>query len=426
MNDAPTNATRREIAVEIPADVVARETELVLECYRKLARLPGFRRGRVPSSILRQRFAEDIKTEVVEALVPRYFREEAERQGLRPVSPPRVTDLHFHEGEPLRFKAAFEVMPEIEVEGYQELRPEPPAVTVTDDEVNQALEQLRQQHATYTAIAEDRPLNDGDYAQVELHGAPRESSATDAKPVHLEAVLVEVGGANTVKEFSENLRGARVGEAKTFDVTYPQDFNDQRLAGQTFTYTLNVKGNQTKHLPELTDEFARALSQEMQSADDLRRRVREQLVAERRHEAEQGAKEKILDGLVARHDFPVPDSLVEHQIDLRLERGLRALAAQGMRTEDMRKMDFDRLRAGQREQALREVKTSLILEKIAERESIRVSDEELDKEIGAVALQSRQPVESVRARLAKDGALERIRHRLRNEKTLDLLYRGSA
>jgi trigger factor len=436
--ETATNATRREIAVEIPADVVARETESVLEKYRKLARLPGFRRGRVPASIIRQRFGEDIKSEVVEALVPRYFREETERQGLKPVSQPRVTDLHVHEGEPLRFKAAFEVMPEVPVEGYEEIRPERVEVSVSEDEVSEAIERLREQHATYSAVEEDRPLADGDFAQVELNGAPKdaetapadatEAGAEDAaaKPVHLEEVLVEVGGTNTVKEFSENLRGARASEQKTFDVTYPQEFSDQRLAGKTFTYTLSVKGIKRKQLPELDDAFARELSNDLQTFDELRKRVRDGMEAERRHQAEHAAKEKILDTLVQRNDFPVPESLVEHQIDLRLERGLRALAAQGMRTEDMRKMDFDRLRAGQREQAVREVKTALILEKIADRENIAVADEELDREIEAVALQSQQPVESVRTRLAKDGAIERMRHRLRNEKTLDFLYRKSA
>ncbi len=426
------NATRREIAVEVPADVVARETNTILEKYQKLARLPGFRRGRVPASIIRQRFSEDIKSEVVESLVPRYFREETERQGLRPVSQPRVTDLHVHEGEPLRFKAAFEVMPQIDVTGYKELRPERAEVSVTDDEVSQALDRLRDQHATYAAMEEDRPVRDGDFAQVELNGAPKpdagappvpEGEGGKSNPVHLEEVLVEVGGQNTVKEFSENLRGAHAGEARTFDVEYPKDFSDQRLAGQTFTYTLSVKAIKQKQLPELNDDFARELANDLQTVADLRQRVRDGMEGERRHAAEHAAKEKLVDELLQRNEFAVPESLVEHQIDVRLERGLRALAAQGMRTEDMRKMDFDRLRAGQRDQATREVRSSLILDQIAERENIAVSDEELDKEIEAVALQSRQPVESVRSRLQKDGALDRIRHRLRNDKTLDWIYR---
>ena len=239
-------------------------------------------------------------------------------------------------------------------------------------------------------------------------------------------MLVEVGGTNTVKEFSENLRGAKAGESKTFEVAYPQDFSDQRLAGQTFTYTLNVKGIKRKDLPELNDAFAKEVSAEVQTLDDLRKRIREGIEAEKKAEIERAGKEKIVDELVKRTEFSVPESLVEHQIDVRLERGLRALAAQGMRTEDMRKMDFPRLRAGQRDAALREVKTSLMLERIADAEKIEVTEDELNHEIEAVALQARQPVEAVRARLTGEGALDRIRTRLRNEKTLDFLYRRPA
>jgi len=245
-------------------------------------------------------------------------------------------------------------------------------------------------------------------------------------PVHMDEVLVEIGGSNTVKEFSENLRGAKEGEERTFDVAYAADFSDQRLAGKTFSYTLKVKGIKRKEMPALDDAFAREVSNDFQTLDDLRKQVHEGLEAEKKHQAEHAGKEKILDELVRRNDFPVPESLVEHQIDVRLERGLRALAAQGMRAEDMRKMDLDRLRAGQREAAQREVKTSIILEKIAEAEKVEVSDQELDGEIEAVAAQSKQPLDAVRARLAKDGALDRIRQRMRHDKTLDVLYARSS
>jgi trigger factor len=419
------NETKREIQVEVPADAVAREVESTLLKYQKVARLPGFRRGKVPPSVLRQRFGEDMKSEVIEALVPKYFRKEAERQGLVPVSQPQVTDLDLKDGGTLRFKASFEVLPDVEIVGYQELRPEPKDTSVSDQEVDQALDRLRDQHATYSAVEEDRGLADGDFAQVELNGNPKEKQE-DSSPIHLEEVLVNVGGEDTLKEFSENLQGAKAGEQRTFDVTYPEDFTDRRLAGKQFTYTLSVKAIKRKQLPELTDAFAKEVGAEFETADDLRNRIRENMEQEKTHRAEHEAKEKMLDELVRRNEFPVPETLVEHQIDVRLERGLRALAAQGMRTEDMRKMDFPRLRAGQRDAAVREVKTSLILERIAEAEKIEVGDEELNKEIEMVALQSKQPIESVRARLTHDGALDRIRTRLRNEKTLDFLYRRPA
>jgi trigger factor len=420
-----SNPCQREVSVEIPADVVKVETDNLVNRYQKLARIPGFRKGKVPASIVRQRFAEEIKSEVVEALVPRYFREEAKKQGLAPVSQPRVTDLQIHEGEPLRFKASFEILPEFKLAPYDDIRVTTIDTNVTDEDVETALNNLRQQHATFSAVDEERPLADGDFAVVSFKGTPKEGEA-DAKPVEVDEIMVEIGGQNTIPEFSENLRGAKPGETRTFDVKYADDFSDKRLAGKSMTYEVNVKGIKTRNVPELTDDFARELGAELNTVDELRNRLRDNMKAEKEHEAAHQGKDKVVEELVKRNDFPVPETMLNEQIDIRLERGLRALAAQGMKTEDMKRMDLGRLRGGQREAALREVKASLILEQIADEEKIEVSDEEFDREIEGLAAQSKQTVEQIRARLTQDGGLDRIRHRLRNEKTLDSLYRRSA
>ncbi len=385
--------TRREIQVEIPAEVVSREVESVVHKLQKVARLPGFRRGKVPASVIRSRFPEDIKSEVVEALVPRYFRQEAEKQGLVPVSQPRVSDLHIHDGEPLRFKAAFEVMPEIEISGSHDLPVEKPDTSVSEQEVEDSLKHLREQHATYTVV-EGRALADGDYAQVSLQGLPKHSpggpedavAKESSKPVNVDDVMVEIGGSNTVREFSDNLRGASPGETRTFEVSYPEDFSDQRLAGKTFTYTINVKGIKQKQLPELNDDFAKEIGS-FTGLDDLKQKIREGLEHEKQHAAEREGKEKLVEELVKQHEFEVPQALVERQIDLRLERGLRALAAQGMRPEDMKKMDFSRLRAGQREAAVREVKASLLLHVVADLFAHRRQVAELSQFLGEVIVQ---------------------------------------
>jgi trigger factor len=417
------DGVKREISVEIPAEEVTRETEAIVQKYQKVARLPGFRAGHVPPSIIRQRFKEDLKSDVVEALVPRYFRKEAEKQGLVPVSQPRVTDLHIHEGEPLRFKASFEIMPEIKVEGYKELRAEHPAIEVKDEEVEEALTSVREQHATYASV-EGRPLQDGDFAQASMDGRPKEAE-DKTQPVHMDEVLIEIGGKNTVPEFSENLRGANAGETREFEVKYPEDSTEKRLAGKTLVYTVKVQAIKQKNLPELNDEFAKELG-EFTSLDQVRKQIRENMQAERKHDAEREAKDKLVNELVKRNDFEVPESLVDRQIDLRLERGLRALAAQGMKMEDMKKMDLPRLRAGQRDQAVQDVKSSLLLDRIAELENIDVGEDELNHEIEALAQQTKQTSEAVRARLTQDGGLDRIRNRIRSEKTLEFLYHQSA
>jgi trigger factor len=415
--------TRREIEVEIPFEEVSRETDTLIQKYQKLARIPGFRKGHVPASIIRQRFSQDIQNDVIDALIPKYFRKETERLGLYPVSQPRVTDLHAHEGKPMHFKASFEVMPEIKVEGYRELRAEHPEIKVTDQEVEDSLNALREQKATFAPI-EGRAIAEGDYAQVSLDGTPKETES-GAKPVHMDDVLVEIGGKNTMPEFTENLRGADAGEERAFDVNYPDDFSDERLRGKTLSYRVKINAIKQKTIPDLNDDFAKELG-EYSSLEEVRTRIREGMEHERRHTAEREAKDKLLAELIRRNEFEVPEALVEHQIDIRLERGLRALAAQGLSSEHMKKMDLPRLRAGQRDQALQEVRASLLLEKIADEEKIEVGDEEINREIEALATQTNQTADAIRARLTRDGALDRIRNRIRNEKALEFLYRQSA
>ena len=423
---SPTEAaasTKREIEIEVPSEEVSRETDALIQKYQKLARIPGFRRGHVPASIIRQRFSQDIQNDVVDALVPKYFRKETERLGLMPVSQPRVTDLHAHDGEGLHFKASFEVMPEIKVEGYKELRADHPEITVTDEEVEESLKALQEQKATFSPI-EGRPIADSDYAQVSLDGTPKQDEA-ETKPVHMDDVLVEIGGKNTMPEFTENLRGTNAGDERTFEVNYPEDFSDERLRGKTFSYKVKINAIKQKSLPELNDDFAKELG-EFSTLAEVKQKMREGMEHERRHNAERESKDKLLSELVRRNEFEIPEALVERQIDVRLDRGLRALASQGMRSEDMKKLDFGRLRAGQRDQAVQEVKASLLLEKIADEEKIEVGDDEIDREVEALAKQTNQAPDDIRARLTRDGALDRIRNRIRNEKALDFLYRQSA
>lgn len=452
---AMNEACKREISVEIPADVVTKFTEKTIKKYQKLARIPGFRAGKVPTSIIKNRFMDDVRSEVVDALIPEHFRAEVEKQGLMPVSQPRVTDLHFHENDPLKFKAVFEVLPQIDVAGYADLKTERKDISVSEDELTEALKTLQERQAAYDAV-EDRPLQDGDYAQISFKGTAKGTRAVAdkkeeiaskkaekqepspvqeaidqkveeeiAKPVEVNEVLVEIGGKNTVKDFSDNLRGTKPGDERNFEVTYPEDFSDQRLAGQVMSYEVKIQGVKKKTTPELNDEFAKELG-EFATLDELKTRIRENMEAERKHEVEHAEKEKLIDELVAKNDFPVPQALIERQIDVRLERGFRALAAQGMRTEDMRKMNFDRLRSAQKDAAVREVKASLLLDKIAELEQLDATEEDINKELESAAAQSKQSVEALRSRLTKEGSLARLRDRIRNEKALDFLYSRSA
>jgi trigger factor len=407
---------------------VTKSFRSVLKKYQKLARIPGFRPGKVPETVLRTRFGAGIREEVVETVVPRHFREAIAQKGLRPVSQPQVTDLHLVEGQPLRFKAVFEVVPEFSVDGYQDVKVEKPDTELTEAEFDAELERIRDARSKMEPVSEERGLVDGDWAQIsftgELENAAAgeggEGTAAAEQPIEAKDVAVEVGGPDTVAAFSDALRGAKPGQELKFEVTYPGDFGQKRLAGKTVAYKVEVRGIQRKVKPELNDEFAKELGG-YESLDDLKKKLREHLASEKKQRLLTETRNRLLDALVEKYRFPIPESMVQSQIDARLERGLRALAAQGMRTEDMRKLDFDRLREAQRESAAGEVKGTLVLDRIADVENIQVSDEELEQELQVISLQTREPLESLRDRLTREGSLARIREQLRREKTGNLL-----
>jgi trigger factor len=415
----------REVEIEIPADEVARNFRTVTKRYQKNARIPGFRSGKVPESLIRSRFAEQIRQEVMEAVLPEHFRTAIAERQLKPISQPQVTGIDLEDGKPLHFKAAFEVLPEFSVDGYQDVKVERPSAELTDAEVDAELARIRDSRSTMEPVTEERALADGDFAQISFTGnvQPAEAGSEEQpeQPISGQDVMVHVGGPNTLESFNAALRGATPGQELKFEVSYPDDFSERKLAGKRVAYDLEVKSIKQKIEPELNDEFAKELGP-YESLADFTRQLREHLAADKQRKVQSETTNRLLDALVQRYEFPIPESLVQHQIDARLDRGLRALASQGMRTEDMRNLDFDRLRAAQRSSATLEVKGSILLDRIADIENIQVPEEDVESELQAISLQMREPAESLRTRLTEDGSLARIRERLRREKMGALLY----
>jgi trigger factor len=307
---------------------------------------------------------------------------------------------------------------------------EKPDTELTVAEFDAELERIRDARSTMEPVTDDRGLVDGDWAQItftgELNGENTQASegaeagAEKPQPIEAKDVSVEIGGKDTVPAFSDALRGAKPGQELKFEVTYPGDFGQKRLAGKTVAYNVEVKGIQARVLPELNDAFAKEFGH-YESLEDFRQKLREHLAEDKKNRVFVDTRNRLVDALLSRFQFPVPESLVQSQIDARLERGLRALAAQGMRTEDMRKLDFDRLREAQREAAVGEVKGTLVLDRIADVENIQVSDEEVERELQVISLQTREPLETLRGRLEREGSLARIREQLRREKTGSVL-----
>jgi len=405
---------KHEIEITVPVDEIAKETDRVVANIQLKARLPGFRPGKAPASLIRSKFAKQVREDVLENLLPKYFKQKVDEEQLQVVGRPNVKDVHFHEGEPLRFTAEFEVAPEIELNEYRGVLVHYSEPQVSDEDIAKRLEEIREQKAEYVNV-EHRPVADGDYAVVSLDSV----SGVD-QPIHQDEMVLHVGDKDTLPEFSDALRGMSPEEEKEFETTYPEDYGQERLAGKTIRFRMKLKTIRTKELPELNDDFAQDLG-DYPSLKDLQEAVRKAIFHEREYAAQTKAKEELVDRLIETHEFPIPDAYVERQIEAQIEQQFHGLAERGIDPAKL-KIDWAKLKESQRPKALREVKVSLLVDKIAEREAIHTTNDEVDREVQRIAKQEREPVAATRKKLEKDGIISRIAYRIRSEKTLNFLF----
>lgn len=405
---------KRSLDFEIPLDQVEQTEEKVTENLKGRVRLPGFRPGKAPKSLIKSRFQSEIRSEVIETLVPKAFRERVSKDELKVVGTPDITDLHFEPGEPIRFKAEFEVAPDVELGEYRGLPVKYVEPTVTDEEVDKRLESMRETKAEYVNI-DPRPIENGDFVVAHL----KSISGID-DPVDQEDLQIEIGGTDTLQAFTDNLLGAQPEETKEFEVTYPEEYGSERLAGKTVRFQMTPKVIRRKELPALDDEFARDLG-DYQNLEDLKENVRKAIFREKQHAAQHEAKEALVDRLVEAHDFPVPETYVDYQIENQTRARLRELTGQDVDLSKL-KLDWKEIKEKQREKAVRNVKAALLLDKISDREAINATRDEVDHEVQHIARRERDTVPVVRARLEKDGTLARMADNIRTEKTLNFLF----
>jgi trigger factor len=413
---------KREIELEIPAENVTKATEKVARDLARVARIPGFRPGKAPVTLIRRRFAGDIQGEVLQSLVPEYLEKALDEKNLVPVTRPEVDKVEFKEGEPLKFRAVFEVLPEFELGEYKGLEIQVDAVEAGEAQVDKVVEEMRERAATFVPV-EGRAAKDGDFALIKLSGMPEGGG----EPVEADNIMCHIGAEETLESFTENLRGANPGETKKFQSNYPDDYPDQKLAGKTYDYSVEVLAIKEKKLPEVNDEFAKDAAGEaagVSTVAELRKKILENLGAAKEEQQSSQAREKILEALVKKHDFPVPEALVEHQMDVRLERTVRSLTAQGVDPRAVN-VDWVSLRRRQHDRAVDDVKAELLLDRIADAEKIEATDEDVEKEISALAERSGESATALRARLTKQGALDRMKSKLRSDKTIEWLYRNT-
>jgi trigger factor len=406
---------RHSLEIAIPADEVETETTRVTADVQKRAKLPGFRPGKAPATLIRKQFSSDIRQQVVENLIPKALQKQIEAENLNVVGRPDITDLHFHDGEPMKFKAVFEVVPTIELGEYRDVEVPYHDPEVTDEDVEKRLGEIRDSKAQYVNV-DPRALENGDFAVVAMESM----EGVEGEPVKQDELVLEIGGADTFEAFTENLRGASPGDEKEFEVSYPEDYGAPRLAGKTVKFHATVKGVRKKELPELNDEFAQDLG-DYRNIDEVKDAIRKAIFAQRQQEAQSAAKNAIIDKLVDAHEFPVPEVFVERQIENRVEQSLRGMAGQGLDVRNL-KLDWNKVKETQRDKSVREVKASMLLSRIAEREAIHATRDEVDKEVERIAKQNREPVAAAQMRLEKDGTLGRIANHIQTEKTLTFLF----
>jgi trigger factor len=406
---------KHELEITVPVEDLDRETERVIAKLQAKVRIPGFRPGKAPAGIVRTRFAGELRQEVLESLVPKALDKRLEEEHLSLVGTPNIVDVHFEKGEPLKFKAQFEVAPEFELGEYRGVTVHYSEPQVSDEDVEKRLQQIREGRAEYINI-DPRPVEDGDYAVISL-----DSVSGAAEPVHQEEMMVNVAGPDTMAAFNEALRGMTPGEEKEVEVEYPEDYGQEKLAGRKVTFRMHLKVIRRRELPEIGDEFAKDLG-DYQNMDELRGAIRKAIFSEREHAAQQAAKNQLVEKLVDAHEFPVPEAYVDRQIEAQLESQLRELAGAGVDPKQFKNLDWAKLKEARRDKATSEVRGSLLLGKIADREAIEVTQDELDREVQRIARQEREPVAATRKRLEEKGIIRRIVSGIRTDKTLSFLF----
>jgi len=410
---------RRHLDFEIPPETVADAFEQRAAQLGRQLKLPGFRKGKIPKELVKSRFRSEILNDVAHALVERALGSALQERALTPLDDPAIDKLEVDLGHPLRFRASFEVLPAIEPRDYKDLPAKERPITVEETKIEERLESLRQRAARFDPVS-DRGARTGDYVLGRLQENPQDGKGPARTQ---EGVFVELGPDVEYPGLAERLQGARTGEAVTFEASFPADHPDQGRAGKAFAVRFQVQELKEKFLPPFDDDLAKELG-EFDSLAELKEQVRTTLGEEAKKEAERDLRQQLLERLLERNPVDPPQALVENELDRRIEDLVRQLIGRGV---DPQKTGFDwrGFREGQRGSAAATVRASLLLARIAEREGLRESEEEIGREIERVAAEIGRSAESVRAQLLKDGGLERLRARLRRDKAIDFLRQNA-
>lgn len=413
LNYEDLSPIKKSVEVEIPADRISNEALRVTNEFSRHAKLPGFRPGKIPANVIRSRFAKEIQDEVMSRLLPVSFREAIADKNVEPVGDPELEQLDpYIEGAPVKYKAKFEVKPQIELGEYRGIEVDDQKIEVADSDVDEMIERLREQASSYRPETE-RGLEEGDYAVIDIVSAG-EGMETKSDTGHF-----KMGEETPLPELHDALRGKRPGDLVTVEKDYPEDANTEAFRGHHVKHEVTLKEIRVQEKPEVNDEFAKSMG----GWDDVAQMRQAIAVDIRRHrelELLRKKRNQVGDALIEAHSFDVPETLVDDELGKSLQNYARFLASQGV---DLEKADLDWRRIGEdfRPEAIKRVKRSLILEAIARKEGIHVSDVEVDAEIRRAANEQGREFADVKQHLQHDGGYESLRRSLEQEKALELV-----
>jgi trigger factor len=409
------NSCKRNLAVEVPPEELNQEIDKIALEYARNVKVPGFRPGKTPLSIIRQRFGSDLTKDATQKIIERCWKETVAERNLKPLAYPVVENLDSKPGSPLKFNLIFEIRPELEVKDYKGASVDLAPSEVTEESLNQAIDALREQHAQFVPV--EGEAKDGHYLNVTI-----DSQQEGGKPMHEEDVTLVIGHPQTNSDFSENLRGARAGETRSFDISYPADYRRKNFAGKKIAYTVLIKDLKDKQLAEVTDEFAKDLGHD--NVDALKNKVRDDLVTQAKQSAEKKARETLLDSIVQRHTLDVPECMVQDELESHVQRVANSLAYQGIDINQT-SIDWKKVFDEERPRAEQSVRRSLVLDAIARQEGIEVSDQEIDAELQKIVAGTNKSAAALRAQLEKEERIQSYREHLREDKALDFIYRNA-
>ena len=404
------SGSKREIELEIDADDVMEEFNKIVAQFSSSAKIPGFRPGKVPKDLIKQKFYPEIKDSLINALVPKALNRELKDQNVNPVGMPVVNELKFKEGEPLYFKAQFEVWPEFELPVYKKIKVKQKKVSVTPEEVDQSLEDLRVRSAEYIPV-DGRGVADGDYVAVELKGKDQQTN----RFLPLEKGIILAGHQDNEEALNKNLAGLNQGDERSFTIDHDKDHPNKKLAGKTIEYEMKIVSIKERTLPALDDEFAKGLG-EFKDLKDLKEKIEKEIISAKEKAAKNEMAEEVIKKISDKLRIELPESVVEQEQVAVMKRMLSARPQQNLGQEELEKLKSEG--KGKAEQNLR---NHLILKKVAEKEKLEVSDQELHEEFKKIASANNLPVAKVVESFNGEGKREELRDSLVLKKTVDFL-----